>query len=131
MFINEDKILLIKKSDSAYNKRFSIVAGHLENGESPNVAIIREVKEELGIDFCNYKYLKKECGVEDRCRHGLALHDWYIYLSSESIDIESLKFDRTEIESLEWISLSEIESMKDNLTEGAYLIFKRLGYVHE
>ncbi len=131
MFINEDKILLIKKSDSAYNKRFSIVAGHLENGESPNFAIVREVKEELGIDFCNYEYLKKECGVEDRCRHGLALHDWYIYLSRESIDIESLKFDRTEIESLEWISLSEIESLKDNLTEGAYLIFKRLGYVHE
>lgn len=131
MFINEDKILLIKKSDSAYNQRFSIVAGHLENGESPNVAIVREVKEELGIDFCNYEYLKKECGVEDRCRHGLALHDWYIYLSNEPIDIESLKFDRTEIESLEWISLAEIERMKDNLTEGAYLIFKRLGYVHE
>lgn len=131
IFINEDKILLIKKSDSAYKKRFSIVAGHLENGESPNIAIVREVKEELGIDFCNYEYLKKECGIEDRCRHGLALHDWYIYLSSESIDIESLKFDRTEIESLEWISLSEIESVKDNLTEGAYLIFKRLGYVHE
>nr|WP_254353961.1 NUDIX hydrolase [Pantoea allii] len=131
MFINEDKILLIKKSDSAYNQRYSIVAGHLENGESPNVAIVREVKEELGIDFCNYEYLKKECGVEDRCRHGLALHDWYIYLSSESVDIESLKFDKTEIESLEWISLSEIESVKDNLTEGAYLIFKQLGYIHE
>ncbi|MCS3434029.1 NUDIX hydrolase [Klebsiella sp. BIGb0407] len=131
MFINEDKILLIKKSDSAYNHRFSIVAGHLENGENPDDAIVREVKEELGIDFCNYEYLKKECGVEDRCRHGLALHDWYIYLSNEFIDIEVLKFDRTEIESLEWISLSEIESVKDNLTEGAYLIFKRLGYIHE
>lgn len=131
IFINEDKILLIKKSDSAYNKKFSIVAGHLENGESPNIAIVREVKEELGIDFCNYEYLKKECGVEDRCRHGLALHDWYIYLSNESIDIENIKFDRAEIESLEWISLSEIENVKDNLTEGAYLIFKRLGYIYE
>lgn len=42
IFKNEDKYLIIKKSDPKYNKHYSIVAGHLQNHESPLEAIQRD-----------------------------------------------------------------------------------------
>ena len=43
----KDKILLVKN----HNGNFGIPGGHLEVDEKPESAMIREIKEELGIDY--------------------------------------------------------------------------------
>ncbi|EMW1014762.1 NUDIX hydrolase [Serratia liquefaciens] len=130
LFIHNNKMLIIKKSDPAYMRKYSVIAGHLENGESPWSALLREVKEEIGLTSVDFKFLKKESGVEDLCRYGLNLHDWYIFLSNEYIDIDNIKFDPSEIESLEWVSLNELSNMQDKFTQGSSLILKRMGYIN-
>ncbi|MCC3705556.1 NUDIX hydrolase [Rouxiella badensis] len=131
LFIYDGKILVIKKSDPAYDHKYSVVAGHLENGESPRSALLREVKEELGMTLIDFKFLSKEIGVKDLCRYGLNLHDWYIFYSDGYIDIDSIEFDSSEIESVEWISLHELNNIRDKFTQGSSLILKKLGYVNE
>lgn len=131
LFIHNGKTLIIKKSDPAYDHKYSIVAGHLENGESPRSALLREVKEELGLALIDFKFLRKEIGVKDLCRYGLNLHDWYIFCSDKYIDIDSIKFDSSEIEGLEWVSLHELNNIRNKFTQGSSLILKKLGYINE
>jgi len=131
LFTYKNKILMIKKSDPTYEKKFSIIAGHLENGESPNIALLREVREELSVTLTDYKFFKKLVAVRDRCRHGLSLHNWYIYSSQQFIDIRNVSFDPKEIEKIEWVDLQELKKMKHCLTQGAYMILEKLGYLNE
>lgn len=51
------KILLIQQ----YGRPFHIlVAGYVDKGESLEQALVREVKEEIGLDIISYKYNKSE-----------------------------------------------------------------------
>jgi ADP-ribose pyrophosphatase len=131
LFIHDEKILIIKKSDPAYDHKYSIVAGHLENGESPRSALLREVREELGMTLIDFKFLRKEIGVKDLCRYGLNLHDWYIFCSDEYIDVDSVNFDSSEIEGLEWVSFHELNNIRDKFTQGSSFILKKMGYINE
>ena len=47
---NQNKILLVK-SHKWINNRYSVPGGHVEIGESLSTAIIREVKEETGLEI--------------------------------------------------------------------------------
>lgn len=52
---HEDKILLAQNSRSK-NKFYSVLAGFVEAGETLEECVIREVKEEVGIDIKNIRY---------------------------------------------------------------------------
>lgn len=46
----EGKVLLSLRQNTGFeDNRYGLVAGHLESGESPIQAIIRETKEEIGV----------------------------------------------------------------------------------
>jgi 8-oxo-dGTP diphosphatase len=51
MLVHESKILLGKRAAGQllYPDAWDLPGGHLEAGESPDEALIRELKEELGI----------------------------------------------------------------------------------
>lgn len=54
LFNDKNQILLIKRQNTGYQDgKFSVPAGHLEEDESLEHAIIREAKEEIGIDINN------------------------------------------------------------------------------
>lgn len=57
IILNEkkDKTLFIKQYKT---NKFRLVAGYINKGESAEEALIREVKEELGVDIIEYKLLK-------------------------------------------------------------------------
>ena len=45
---------------------WDLIGGHVEKGETPEEALVREVKEELDIDLKEYKFYKKyECLTGD------------------------------------------------------------------
>ncbi|SHJ13112.1 NAD(+) diphosphatase [Parasporobacterium paucivorans] len=54
-----DRLLLTKYAGRAYN-RYALVAGFVEIGENLEQAVIREVKEEVGLQVKNLKFYKSQ-----------------------------------------------------------------------
>jgi 8-oxo-dGTP diphosphatase len=54
------------KPDIPFPDHWDLIGGHVEEGETPEDALIREVKEELDIDLKDYTFYKKyECLTGD------------------------------------------------------------------
>ena len=55
LILEEDKILLIDKVGGPYDGKLDLPGGTIEYGETPEDALIRELKEEVGIDVKEYE----------------------------------------------------------------------------
>ena len=54
LIIKNDKILLIKKHGGPYDKKLDLPGGTIEFSERPCETLVRELKEEIGIDVKDY-----------------------------------------------------------------------------
>ena len=55
--ITKDKVWLIKKNRPPWQAgRFNGIGGHIENGETPEMAIVREFREETGVFIPVWKH---------------------------------------------------------------------------
>ena len=54
-----DRLLMTRYSKGVY-KRYSLVAGYVEFGETLEEAVVREVKEEVGLKIKNIRYYKNQ-----------------------------------------------------------------------
>ena len=55
LVIDGDKILLINKVGGPYDGKLDLPGGTIEFGETPEGTLIREFKEEVGIDILDYE----------------------------------------------------------------------------
>lgn len=103
---NSKQEYLIQKRPEKIDGLFSSTGGHILHNESPKEAIIREVKEELGIDISN----------EDIKDLGYVLFDFpvrFIFYLKKDIDLNSLKLQKEEVESVSYKGLDEIHELID------------------
>ena len=70
--LQEGKLLLVRESDDG---GWSLPGGWADVGDSPSVAIIREVQEETGLEVNVSRLL----GVWDRNLHGHPPYPWHVY----------------------------------------------------
>ena len=112
---------LIQKTSKEKGGDFSSTGGHVDKGESPDDVIIREVKEELGIDISNDKIEKL----------GFRLLDFpvrFLYYLKKDIDINSIKVQKNEVDDVYYMSEKEVKSLIYNLlmNKGHSLLFREI-----
>jgi 8-oxo-dGTP diphosphatase len=87
---NDNRELLLylrdNKPDIPFPDHWDLIGGHVEEGETPEQALVREVKEELNIDLKEYIFYKKYV-----CLTGDAYENTkYIYYGRINLPIEKV-----------------------------------------
>ena len=123
-FIIDDKgnILLQKRSKNKKlwpNMLDVTVGGHVDAGEFGRQALIREVKEELGIEIKDddVKYLIGSTSINEQ---GDIINKHYneCYLITKNIDISDIKIQKEEISEVRYFSKDELLKRISNNYEG-------------
>lgn len=71
-----------------FPNHWDLIGGHVEEGETPEEALIREVKEELNIDLKEYTFYKKyECLTGDAYENIKYIYSGKINLPLEEITL--------------------------------------------
>ena len=135
--IDDNKNVLLQKRSSQKklwpNLSDVTVGGHVESGEFGRQALIREVKEELGIEIGDndIKYLVGSTSINEQ---GNIINKHYneCYLITKNIDISDIKIQKEEVSEVKYFSkdelLKRITNNYDGLTEktGAWNFLKRI-----
>ena len=87
---------------------FASPAGHVDEGERPKVAAIREVYEETGIELNDVEFILEEEVPWNYCRSS-GVHYWYLYKAS--VPTENLVFNSEEEKTLAWYTIEEIKKL--------------------
>lgn len=118
---NSDNKYLIQKTSKEKGEKYSSTGGHVTHGENGLTTIIREIKEELGLNI-NTNELKFISLVKHPTKPCLI----NLYLLEKDIYIEKLKLQEEEVESVSWLTEEEILSL---IKENRFL--KSHGYLFE
>lgn len=85
----EGELLLYKRDNKPgipFPGYWDLIGGHIEEGETPEQALIREIKEELDIDFTNFVFFKEYLCTEKDAYPNVK----YIYTGIIDIPIEKI-----------------------------------------
>lgn len=88
---------------------FACPAGHIDIGEDPKTAVLRELKEETGIILDNAKFICEEEIPWNYCK-SVTVHYWYLYCAS--VDSEDAVIDTDEAKSMRWYTVPEMKGLK-------------------
>ena len=93
-------------------------SGHIKSGETPLEAVLREGKEELGIDIIqdNLQYLFS-CREYGKAGEYIENEIEDVYLYRADIPIEQYDFCDNEVQSVMYIPLNEVKNMIQNKVE--------------
>jgi len=110
-----DKILLAHNANFDGN-RYSLVAGYVDIGESLEETVIREVKEEVGIDVKNIRYYKSQpwpfsCSL-------------MIGFIAEADDAQPIYTDNIEITEAKWFSRGNLPNHPPTISIAGEMIEK-------
>lgn len=107
----DKKLLFFERTIFPYGH--TIPAGHLEIGEEPDEAVLRELLEETGIKIKKAKLFKTEGVAGDKCRRGADYHLWNLYTAQLDNQLR-IKVDKREGRSPVWLGLAQ--ALKKELT---------------
>ncbi len=118
----DGKILMLDRKNFPYG--WACPAGHKEENEKPEEALIREALEETGLKIKKYKLLFHEFISWNECNRGEKGHHWYVF---KAVSWESDIRKNEEAKEMKWIEKSEISKLL--LEEIWAYIFKKLGII--
>jgi 8-oxo-dGTP diphosphatase len=110
ILVNDNGEFLLALRDNKpwipFPNHWDLIGGHVEEGETPEEALIREVKEELDIDIRDYTFYKTfECLTGDA-------HENIKYIYTGKINIPIGEITLLEGERAQYFSKEEIPELK-------------------
>lgn len=133
LIIKDTNIALIKKVGGPYDGKLDLPGGTIEWGEKPEQALVRELKEEAGIDVIKYELFDAnsitfEWIHKDELEKGHHIGIFYKVLGYENFLLETINIDKQNADSL-GAKFYNINSLKKNeLSDIAVLEIEKLGY---
>lgn len=102
IIIENETILVLKKNEK---KRYVLVGGFLKNGESPEDGLIREVKEETGVNLVaeNFKYYATSTCIDNN-KNALSRH--YFILIKNGFEFKNNEPEK--FQSLQWVEYNNV-----------------------
>ena len=101
---NDEKKFLIQKTSVNRESEYATTGGHVTFGDDVLTTVIKEAKEELGLVLN-----ENEIEEIETITHKLAHVG--IYYCNKKIDIDKLKIQEEEVDSLYWMSVDEINEL--------------------
>lgn len=120
VIIREGRLALIKRGNEPARGKWTIPGGHVELGESPENAVIRETMEETGLDVETPTLLDVVTNVDldkdGKIKYHYVIIDYLVHVTAGTAQASS---DAAE---LRWVPFDEVESF--NLTASFRLFFR-------
>ena len=109
LITNDKKVLLqYRDKNTRWNRdSWSEFGGQIERGETPEKAIRRELKEELGIELTNLKFFKKY-----KLQRKKGIYEQFVFTASFNYSLESLKKRQKEGKDLALFTHEELKNLK-------------------
>ncbi|WP_374832844.1 NUDIX domain-containing protein [Paenochrobactrum pullorum] len=121
LLIQNNKLLLARRSSHrhAYANCWSFPGGHVENGETQEQALKRELREELGIAPQKYSFIYeiKDLNTAEKVTY-------YLYIIKQWEGNPAIRND--EHSELCWIPLNEANNLKELALDSYLTVFKYL-----
>ena len=102
---NKGDMLLQKRSEQKGGK-YGFISGHVQEVETNSQGMIRETKEEMGINID-----EKDLNLFYRVQEGE--NNFNLYYMNKNINTENLILQKEEVEDAKWCSIEEIKEMID------------------
>lgn len=103
----EDQYLIVDRAVEPFG--FAAIAGHVDQAESSEQALRREIKEESGLKVVDFKLLVSEFLAENKCSKGVLGHHWDVY--SVTVQGQMAKNQR-EAKSIGWYPLEQLKQLQ-------------------
>ncbi len=118
---NDQGDFLIQKTSKEKGESFSSTGGHVNHGEDPLSSIIREVKEELGVDISNDEII----GLGHIC---VDFPIRFMFYLKKNIDLNDITLQKDEVESVSYMNVGEIRNNLDKglMNKGHYKVLEKV-----
>ena len=118
---NSEGKFLLQQTSSNRNSCIATTGGHVTYGDDGFKTVIKEVKEELGLNL-----LPSEFNYVDTFDYKNGFLE--IYYVKKDIDINKLKLQEEEVEEVNWYSIDEIKKLikEDKLRKGNIKPFEEI-----
>ena len=118
---NDRDEFLIQKTSKEKGGHYSSTGGHINHDEDPFNAIVREVKEELGIDISNDNIISLgHICVDFPVR--------FMFYLKKNINLNDVTLQKDEVESVSYMSIDKIRVILDKglMHKGHYKVLEKV-----
>lgn len=105
---SSNEILMLDRANFPYG--WACPAGHIDEGETPEQAVVRETREETGLELVDFELLLHEYVTWNECAQGVKGHDWFVF---RALGWEGeIKTQDQEAKELKWHPIDELDKLK-------------------
>lgn len=102
VILKNNQILMMDRQKFPFG--WACIAGHIDEGETSLKALIREIKEESGLEMkCCHLLFEEE--INNPCRRGTEWHHWYVYKCDVKGDIV---IEKEEAKDMKWVDINKL-----------------------